>query len=246
MFLFTTTMKTVQQKLRWLGAVTSIALLALLLSSCSKHNDNIVQAPTANLEVIDVSPTAPTLDFYLDGTKVNSGPISYTGGLQYFVCYAGNRHAAFYQSGSTTVVASDTVNLQASNAYTLILSNLPSKPDLTLIRDSIFMPSTGGATLRLINASPDAGAVDFGLKGGPVLGSNIIYRKYSAFIPVTFTSAHSDTLQIYRTGTSTVLQKIPVSLQAGGVYTAYLYGFTGQTSTDQKLGLGVVENTYFY
>jgi len=246
MFLFTTTMKTVQQKLRWPGAIASVALLALLLSSCSKHNDNIVQAPTSNLEVIDVSPTAPTLDFYLDGTKVNSGPISYTGGLQYFVCYAGSRHAAFYQSGSTTVVALDTVNLQASNAYTLIMSNLPNKPDLTLIRDSIFMPASGTATLRLINASPDAGAVDFGLKGGQVLGSNITYRKYTAFIPTMITSGHSDTLQVYKTGTSTVLQKIPILLQAGGVYTAYLYGFSGQTSSDQKLGLGAVENTYFY
>jgi len=246
MFLFTTTMKTVQQKLRWPGAITSVALLALLFAACSKHNDNVVQAPTANLEVIDVSPTAPTLDFYLDGTLVNSGPISYTGGLQYFVCYAGSRHATFYQSGSSSKIASDTINLQANNAYTLILSNLPSRPDLTLIRDSIFTPANGTATLRLINASPDAGAVDFGLKGGPVLGSNVTYRRYTAFIPVTVTSAHGDSLQVYKTGTNTILQKIPISLQAGGVYTAYLYGFAGQTSTDQKLGLSAVENTYFY
>lgn len=220
--------------------------MALALSSCSKHVDNAPQAPTSNLAVIDVSPTAPNLDFYLDGAKVNSGPISYVGGLQYFVCYAGSRHAAFDQSGSSTVLASDTVNLQTNNAYTLILSNLPSKPDMTLVRDSIFVPATGTAILRLINASPDAGAVDFGLKGKTVLAGNVIYRKYTAFVPVTVTSSLSDTLQVYKTGTSTVLQKIPVSLQAGGVYTAYLYGFAGQTSSSEALGLGMMLNTYFY
>lgn len=246
MYIYFTTMKTVQQKLRWSGIITGVALLALLSSSCSKHSDNTVLAPTSNLAVIDVSPTAPSLDFYLDGNRVNSGPISYVGGLEYFVCYAGKRKAQFYQSGTSTVIASDSVNLKANYAYTLLLSNLPTSPDITLLSDSIYIPPANTATLRFVNASPDAGAVDVGLKGQTLLASNIVYRKATSFIAVNITSSLSDTLQVYRTGTSTILQKIPVSMQMRGVYTAYLYGFAGQTSSAQKIGGGVMENTYFY
>lgn len=246
MYIYFTTMKSVQQKLRWPGMIAGLALLALAFSSCTKHTDNAPQAPTSDLAVIDVSPSAPNVDFYLDGSKVNASPITYGGGLEYFICYAGNRHAVFYQSGSITAIASDTVNLQASGAYTMILSNLPSSPDITLLRDSIFAPPSGSATIRLVNASPDAGAIDFGLKGQPVLASNVTYRKYTAFLPVQLNGSLNDTLQIYKGGTSTILQKIPLSLQVGGVYTAYLYGFLAQTSTSQKLNAGLMENTFFY
>lgn len=247
MYLFTTTMKTVQQKLGWAGTVAGVALLASVFSSCSKHVDNSTpQAPTANMAVIDVSPTAPNLDFYLDGAKVNSGAINYVGGLEYFICYAGKRYAQFYQSGTSTIVASDSVNLKANTAYTLLLSNLPATPDVTLIRDSIYIPAANTATVRFVNASPDAGAVDFGMKGQPLLGSNIAYRKSTPFVQVNITNALTDTLLVYQTGTSTVIQKVPIALQQEGVFTAYLYGFAGQTSTTEKLGLGVMENTYFY
>jgi len=229
------------------GVVAGMALLPFVFSACSKYADNSnSQTSTSNLAVIDVSPSAPSLDFYLDGARVNSSAITYGGGLEYFTCYAGNRHATFYQSGSTTAVASDTAALQPNAAYTMVLSNLPSTPDITVFRDSIYAPASSAATIRLINASPDAGAVDFGVKGKSLLGSNIAYRKATPFVSVSLVTSLTDTLQIYHTGTNTVLQTIPVQMVQGGVYTIYLYGFQSQTSSAEKLGSGVMENTYYY
>lgn len=244
MYNYFTTMKTVPQKLRWPGMIMSIALLALMFSSCSKHNDNNVQAATSSLAVIDVSPTAPNLDFYLDGSMVNATPITYSGGLIYFTCYSGNRRAAFYQSGTNTLIASDTVTLKPSTAYTMLLSNLPSSPNVTLIRDSVYIPPSGQATIRLINASPDAGNVDYALKGRSLSGSNVAYRTATRFTPVNIT-ATVDTVMIYQTGTSNVLQKVPITLQSAGVFTVYLYGFAGQSSDSEKLKASVMENAYF-
>lgn len=239
-------MKTVKQKMKWPGVITSVALLAFMFTSCSKdYSNNTSNSPTANMAVIDVSPTAPSLDFYLGGTRVNSSSIIYGGGLVYFTCYSGSRQAAFYQTGTSTQIAADTVNLAANGIYTLLLSNVPSTPDVTLIRDSIYAPSSGAATLRLINASPDAGGVDVGFRGHPVFASNILYRKNSAFMPITLSTITNDTLLVYRTGTTTVLQKVAVNMQAGGVYTAFIYGFVSQTATNEQLNINLMENTYY-
>lgn len=244
MYIYFTIMKTVQQKLRWPGVITSVALLALMFSSCSKHNDNTPIAPTSSLAVIDVSPTAPNLDFYLDGKIVNASPITYSGGLVYFTCYSGNRSAKFYQSGTNTAIASDTATLKANTAYTMVLSNLPASPDVTLVRDSVYIPTAAQTAIRLINASPDAGHVDFGLKGQALLGSNVAYRSATPFVSTKITSI-VDTVMIYQTGTSTVLQKLPIALQTGGVFTVYLYGFASQTSDNVKLSVGAMENAQF-
>jgi hypothetical protein len=245
MYKYFTPMKTVQQKLKWPGMMTSVALLALLFTSCSKSTDNAATpSTTSSMAVIDVSPTAPSLDFYLDGTLVNASPVTYAGGIVYFSCYSGTRHTAFNQSGTNTVIVKDTVTLKPSYAYTMVLSNLPTTPDVTLIRDSVYTPANGTATLRLLNASPDAGYVDFGLKGQSLIGKSIKYRSATSFISVT-PSQIVDTVMVYQAGTTTLVQKIPVALQTGGVFTVYLYGFASQTSTTEKLSGGVMENAYF-
>jgi hypothetical protein len=244
MYQYFTTMKTVQQKLRWPGVI-SVALLALMFTSCSKHDDdNNVQVSTSSLAVIDVSSTAPALDFYLDGAVVNASPINYGGGLIYFAVYSGTRHVAFNQTGSATVIAKDTATLKPGAAYTMVLSNLPTNPDVTLFRDSVYMPPTSDAAIRLINASPDAGNVDFALKGESLLGSNVAYRKATPFVPVAV-SSQSDTVMIYKTGTNTVVQKVPITLQTGGVFTVYMYGFAAQSSASEKLTAGVLENAFY-
>jgi hypothetical protein len=244
MYQYFTTMKTVQQKLRLTGVMTCIALLALLFASCSKQTGVSATTPVSNLAVIDVSPTAPSLDFFMDGAQVNTSPIGYGGGLEYFMCNPGNRHVAFYQTGTSTVIKTDTVDLLPNAAYTLLLSNLPSTPDATLLRDSVYPPASGAITIRLVNASPDAGAINFGLNGKTVLGTNVAYRKATSFISVNLTSA-LDTVKIYRTGTTTVLQSLPVVMNLGGVYTVYVYGFANQTSAAEQLNTGIMENTYY-
>jgi hypothetical protein len=239
-----TKMKTVQQKLKWNGMIGIAVLLATLLSSCIKHNDDTAQASTANLAVIDISPNAPLLDFYIDGSQLNSTSIVYGGGLEYFSLNAGVRNAVFNQTGTTTKIAADTITLTANRAYTLLLSNVVTAPDITLLTDSLFVPPTGAATVRFVNGSPDAGAADFGVKGQSLLASNIAYRKYTSFKAIQLIGS-ADTLQMYKTGTSTVLISLPVSLQQGGVYTVYLNGFASQTNSE-KLGAGIMENIYYY
>lgn len=240
-------MKNVQQIVkRQTGIIGMICLLAVLFSSCLKNHDNdiIPQQPVALVSVIAASPDAPALDFFLDNNRVNTYPLTYGNGLDYFRAYPGKRTAIFYNAGTNTVVKSDTMTLKANNYYSLYLANKVSTPDYLLITDSLKNPGSGMASIRLVNVSTDAPAVDLGIKGGALIASNKSYKGYSSFIPVTGNTAY--TLEVRQAGTATVLASLSnITLHTGSVYTVWLHGLA--SATDQtRLTADIQNNAYGY
>jgi Domain of unknown function (DUF4397) len=240
-------MKNVQQNLkRWPGLLGMMCLLALMLSACTKTVNNTPQQPVAVLGVIDASPDAPALAFFLNINQVNALPLSNGNYINYFNTYAGKIQATFFQSGTSTIIARDTINLVANKAYTLFLANTIAKPDLILLSDSVTRPASSTASIRLVNVSPDAGAVDLVIKGGATLASNINYKGASVFAPIAVVSS-TDTLQIRQAGTSTVLSTVPAAkFQIGAVYTVWLYGLANTSVDNEKLTSNIMVNAYFY
>jgi len=243
-------MKTIRQNLKgWPGMIGTIGLLALMLSSCVKgNNNNVTVQQLASLAVIDASPDAPPLDFFLETTRVNSSAINYGGGLGYFSAYAGVRNAIFYADATLTKIASDSINLKVNHSYTLFLTNVVAHPDIILLNDSIPKPAANMAAVRFVNVSPDAGPVDFSLKGVggslSAVAGNISYKGSTAFLGVT--AAVSDTIVVVKAGTTTVLATVPtVNLQSSGIYTVWLYGLANGTPAE-KLTANIVLNTYSY
>lgn len=240
-------MKNVQQNLkRRAGIIGMVCLLAVSLSSCLKNNtnDTIVQQPVALLAVLDASPDAPSLDFYLDNNKVNNVPIQYGNGLDYFKAYTGKRAATFFASGTTTKIKTDTVTFKENTFYSLFLANVASKPDYLLTVDSLKNPVAGMATIRLVNVSPDAPALDLGIKGGTLIASNRTYKTYSSFIPVSGNLSYI--LEVRQAGTSNVLVTIPnTKYYPGAVYTVWVHGLAAGTGTT-ALTADVQTNAYYY
>ena len=236
-------MKKFQQILkRRVGIIGMICLLAVLLSSCLKDNNNYVIQPAALVTVINASPDSQPLDFFMNQNKVNSFPIAYSNGLDYFRAYPGSRTANFYVAGTQQKVISDTITLQVNKYYSIFLSNHVSKPDVVFLTDSITTPAAGMASIRFVNLSPDAPAVDLGIQGGAVLISNKSYKGFSLFVPVQGDNTY--TLEIRQAGTSTVLASIAnKTLHSGAVYTVWLQGFA--TATDQtKLAAQIQTNAF--
>jgi hypothetical protein len=239
-------MKNVQQNLkRRAGIVGMMCLLAGLLTSCLKDNDNhYVEQPVALLSVINASPDAQPVSFFLDQNQANNLPIRYGHGLDYLRAFPGKRTATFYVAGSQQKIKSDSITLEAKKFYSIYLTNVASTPDIVLLADSIIQPDAGKATIRLVNVSPDAGSVDLGIKSGAVLASDKAYKAASAFVPVQGNSTY--TLEIRQKGTSTVLVSLPdVNLRSGSVYTVWLHGLT--TATDaKKLTADIQTNVFYY
>jgi hypothetical protein len=241
-------MKNFQQNLKWrAGIIGMIALVSALFASCTKNrydNDAIVIPPAALVSVIDASPDAPSLDFYLDNNMVNLSPITYGRGLDYFKAYTGKRTATFYTAGTKTIIKSDTMSFKANTFYSLFLANVVAKADYLLTVDSIKEPAAGKALIRLVNVSPDAPAVDLGVKNGVLLASNKAYKAYSSFVSIPGSTAY--TLEVRQAGTSTVLATIAnVNLYSKSVYTIFLHGLAAGTGST-ALTADIQTNAYYY
>lgn len=238
-------MNYVQQKMkRRAGIIGMVCLLAAALSSCVKdHSDDIVTTPSAALSIVNAYPSSTALDLNLDNNHVNTSPLAYNTGLDYFAVYTGKRTAIFYNTGTTNVVKSDTMTFKADNYYTLYIANT-AHPDYLLTRDTLTRPATNMATVRLVNVSPDAPALDLVISGGATVVTKKTYLTYSSFIPVT--AGTSITFQIRQNGTSNVLATVAaVTLRAGSVYTVWVHGLVAGTGTT-ALGADVQNNAYYY
>jgi hypothetical protein len=241
-------MKNVRQNFRrWAMLPGTVCLIAFALSSCAKKDiNNVPPKALAGFSVIDACPDAPTLDLYIGGQQVNLSPIALGNYFNYFNVYAGKSAVVFYQSGTTTLVAKDTVSLPANHVYTLFLANLKANPDFILTTDSLAKPASGTISVRLVNASPDAGAVDLVVKGASnKIIQNATYKTVSPFTAATVTA--TDSLQVRQAGTTTVLATVPASNLAGSaVYTVWLYGLANTAVAAQKLKAGIMLNAMYY
>ncbi|MBK0380477.1 DUF4397 domain-containing protein [Mucilaginibacter segetis] len=230
---------------RWAGIVGMMCLLGIALTSCIKdNNDNIPQQPIALLSVINASPDSPPLNFALDNSRANNQPIYYGGGLDYLQAYTGKRNATFVNASSGQLYKTDTLTLKADTYYSLFLTNVAANPEYLLLTDSISRPASGMATVRLVNVSPDAPAVDLAIQGGDVIASNKAYKGHSAFVPVAGNKTY--TFEIRQAGTSNVLATTSnITVNSNSVYTVWLQGLSAATD-DKKLTAKVQNNVYFY
>jgi hypothetical protein len=239
-------MKNVQQNSkRWAGIVGMMCLLAVSLSSCLK-NSTSVQPPIALLSVINASPDAPALDFYLDNNKGNAYAFAFGNGLDYISAYTGKRTAKFTPAGSNTVYKSDTLTLIQNRYYSLFLANTAGHEEFLLLNDTIVKPADTKAGIRLINLSPDAPAIDLVIKDGAVVVANKSFKGFSGFVPITATAKY--TFEIRQAGTTTVLATLTnITLNNGSLYTVWLQGLAAAGTPDAKKLAGKVQtNVYYY
>jgi hypothetical protein len=128
----------------------------------------------------------------------------------------------------------------------VFLANTLATPDFIFVQDSLSRPTPGTISVRLVNASPDAGGIDLVLKSnGTKIVTNEAYKGVSNFM--SSTAGTTDTLQIVKTGTNTVLATVPnVKYTTNTVYTVWLYGFVNSSDANLKANAGIMANGYFY
>lgn len=223
-----------------------MCLLAVSLSSCLKNSNSTVQPPIALLSIINASPDAPPLDFYLDNNKANAYAFGFGNGLDYVQAYTGKRTATFTTAGTSTVYKKDTLTLNANSYYSLFLANTAGHEEFVVLKDTIVKPVDAKAGIRLINLSPDAPAIDLAIKDGAVLVANKSYKGFSGFVPVTSTAKY--TLEIRQAGTANVLATLTnITLNNGSLYTVWLQGLAAAGTADaKKLSAKIQTNVYYY
>ncbi len=233
---------------KWIARLCAVCLLSALLSSCLKSNNSYYAPPVAFVSLIQASPNQPALDFYMNNNKVNISPLNYGDYIDYFRAYTGNRTLNFYSQGTMTKLFSDTATLNVNVAYSVFLINksaISVSPAMLLLTDSISKPASGKATIRFVNVSPDAPAVDLAVQDSAAFVSNKAFKGYSSFLPMQ--GGKTYTFNVLQHGTSTVLATLSsVPISSGLVYTIWFHGLASSSNVNDKPALGIITNAYYY
>jgi hypothetical protein len=225
-------------------AVGILAFVSSLLTSCSKTTDSSALPATALVTVIQASPDEPGVSFYFGAEEVNQAPLDFGHGLDYLKVVSGQRTFEFYAAGTSTIIASGTATFNTNSAYSLFLDNTASKPGIFLLPDTLVAPAGSDASVRFIDLSPDAPAVNLVIQGGKTIASNSIFQGHSSFIPVNGNTTY--TFNVVLASTGAVLASLPaVSLSDGTVYTILFEGLYHSTNASDGLNMTLLTNAYF-
>lgn len=182
------------------------------------------QAGDACVTIIQASPNAPAVDVAIDGNKALENLAFGTASGSIALPAGGHRlHVtAAKPAADQTVLDVQRLDLQAGRAYEIALTG-----PLTTIAATVFpidLSAVGAdmARVRVIQAAPDAGAVDVAVTGGAPLISDLAFPRASDALTIP---AGTYNLDLRAAGSDTVLLPLPDQQFAPGTVTSlYLIG----------------------
>ena len=197
----------------------------------SDTGGGMMEAPEpANLRVAHVSPNAPNVDVYADGSAVLED-VAFGAVSDYLEVPAGDRQVRITPAGDAeTTVFEGAVPVEAGTDYTVAatgevgdMAEQPFEP--LVLTDDNSDPGDDMARVRLVHASPDAPAVDVTLaSNGDALFDGVAYGG-SGYVTVP---AGDYTLQVRgdtESNDGDVVAEFDVSVAGGGVYTGFAAGY---------------------
>ena len=200
----------------------------------------------AGVSLVNASPTATNLDFYLDNAKVNVNPMSYMAALNYFNAIIGSRTATVKSSATSQELLTEKIPFAVNKYYSVFVTG--TEPLSYLVtKDSLYAPSADKALVRFINLSPDSGPLQ--LASSPkaainesvvttTLFSNIAYKAYTEYHQV---DPGKFLISIKDQATGADKATLPdVEILSGKIYTIYAKGLNAATVADYKLGIRVM------
>jgi hypothetical protein len=185
---------------------------------------------TANVRVAHMSPNAPNVDVYVDGSAALEG-VPFTTVSDYLEVPAGGRQVEITAAGDAeAVVFEGEVTVEGETDYTVAaigeigdMADQPFEP--LVLEDDNSDPGDDTARVRLVHASPDAPAVDVTVSAT----GDAIYDGV-AFGEATYATVPSNDYTLGVRGDTEgndgdVVADFDVSLDGGSVYTAFAAGY---------------------
>jgi hypothetical protein len=175
----------------------------------------------AFLRLAHLSPDTPNVDVTVsafgtpDGSQVVRG-VGYGDVSAYQTIPPGTYTIAMRPAGAdpaSNPVISATLDAVAGRAYTVAGLGAFAKLSLRVLDDDISLPPAGQARMRVVNAAPLAGMLSIRRDAAPVI-ENAAFGDAS---PYTMVPSGPATLEVAPDGAKSTT--LPVTLEAGGVYT---------------------------
>jgi hypothetical protein len=209
-------------------AALAIAAAPLALAACSDDEDSPTtpSTGTAQVRVAHLSPDAPAVDVFVNGSRAVSGA-AFKDVTGYLPVPAGSASTRVTPAGATSPAVIDaTVTLNPGGSYTVAATGALASIQPLVLEDD--RGTTGQAKVRFVHASPDAPAVDIAVTGGPVLFANVPFRQATAY-PQVPPSTYD--LEARPAGSATVALKVEdVALRSSTNYTIFAVGLLSNGS----------------
>jgi len=208
----------------------TLLVFSLSLVGCSDDDSNPMSTiNNAQVRVAHLSPDAPNVDVWVNGTRVLQD-VPFQAVSDYLEVEPGSVNIQVTPAGETApVVINATVTLAPGTAYTVAATGLISDNDLNPIilvddRD----PDAGQAGVRFVHTSPDAPPVNVGVVNGPTLFSAVAFRESDGYVNVA-QGTYNLGVSVASSGTQ-VLTVNGQALQANTNYTIFAIGLAGDGS----------------
>lgn len=151
---------------RWMAALLA---LGALLGGCGGGADRT----KAQVRLVNASAGYSQLDMQVDG-QLRQGQVPYGGADAYVEVDPGKASSSITSAGSATTLLSFTPALSEKKYYSVLAFGAAGALRQMLLDENIGAPDTNKALLRVVNVSPDAGALDVYLTAPTDLLPNVV------------------------------------------------------------------------
>ncbi|TWR29418.1 DUF4397 domain-containing protein [Mucilaginibacter pallidiroseus] len=215
-------------------------LVIAVLASCKKDgDDSLVTIPTgARLNVINA--TNDTLNYYLNGTRINNTSSLYPLGTSgYILSAVGENNYQFKKFRNAAALFSLPLALDSGRVYSLFVTG--QSAESTILTADTLAPAVpdnlNRPRVRFVNTSPQAGNLDV-LVGDTVNFKVRAFKSVSVFLPV---NPGNKRVRIYKSGTGALLSDEIRVLNNSRVYTLFSKGTPGSAGNN-AFATGLVIN----
>ena len=145
--------------------VMATAVLALAAAGCDDDDDTVSPTPAeANVRAIHLSPDAPEVDIYFNGSATPAvSDLAFNEGTNFLTVTEGQYDVAIAPANTSVddaVLTVNDVDLNPNKSYTAVAFSPVASIDALLLEDNLSTPAAGQIRVRAIHAASTVGQVD--------------------------------------------------------------------------------------
>lgn len=221
-------------RLRALALMPVVAFVVLLLGAAATPLTASAQGD-GFVRVAHLSPDAPAVDVYVDGSKAVTG-IAYKTVTNYLPVPAGTHTFTVDPTGTTNAVITASATISAGAFYTVAAVGPVASIKGIILNDDMSAPPAGDAKVRAVHAAVGAPSPVDVLANGKAAFTGLAFESATNYAPVP---AGSYTFGVAPASSTAAAFSASATLNAGDIYTAFAIG----NGSAQPYGLLLVNDT---
>lgn len=216
-------------------SLSTLVLLGATLSFSSCKTDVPEPEIVSALAITNASATVPSLDFVIEGTKVNNSALLFGQKVDYVRAYPGSRTADVYATGVAKSLYTAKFDLTAGLYHSLYILSTGQEVSYLVVKDEFKSPVADKAQLRFANLSSDSPSYNLELEGDTTTFSD---RAYKTLTPYKYVKPGIFKVILRNKTTNAIVVSMDnVELKANKYYTIWAKGLVNTDVQEQKIGI---------